>query len=391
MAGRGYAAGHLIQKDAMMRPMTIAATFVLAGFLPVALQADPAPKTPAATTAEKDKDQPRQPAQAPAKRVPAAGAKRWVDWQVGSVESRYRWVENSAGVETSNQWQHKQTVKAGFKFDPKGRYSVQALVGTGSGFVGSWDNLGPGMGEPAWDLNLRHLYVQAQPVKGLEGQWGGIGLVRGEHTEITTFDNDNYAIGGRITVKRPERLYVDELSVTAGHLGDLSTPNVFKRFDRWDEHNYTQVLAAKKIGPRVSVSADWTELQDVSTLRQAVKVSTKQWLPIDAVRFENYQRIEGPHEAWGFALSAEKAIHPKFVLAGGYADIDEFNGTLSGDRYFRGRRLFVEPKITLLPELTVSFFYGEAVGNEFPVVNEHRFDTIISFNVLKALQRVGAW
>ena len=392
MKGGGHFPVH--SEDAMMKPMVLAAAvLVLAGAAPLALQAEPAPKTPATTAAEKDKekDQPRPAAQPPATPAPAAAAKRWIDWQVGAVETRYRWIENSAGVETSDQWQHKQTVRAGFKFDPKGRYSVQTLVGTGNSFVGSWDDLGPGRGEPTWDLNVRHLYLQAQPVAGVEAQWGGVGLVRGEHTEITTFDNDNYAIGGRITVKRPADLYLDEISVTAGHLGDLGTPNVFKRFDRWDEHNYMQVLAAKRFGRHVSVSADWTDLQDVSTLRQAVRVSTKEWLPVDAVRFENYQRVEGPHQAWGFALSAEKAIHPRFALAGGYADIDEFNGTLSGDRYFRGRRLFVEPRITLLPELTVSFFYGEAVGNDFPVVNEHRFDTVVSFNVLKALQRAGAW
>lgn len=374
-----------------MKPMTIAATLVLAGFIPVALQAEPGPTTPAATAGEKDRAQPRPVAAAPARPVPAAGAKRWIDWQVGSVESRYRWIENSAGVETSDQLQHKQTVKAGFKFDTAGRYSIQMLAGTGSSFVSSWDNTGLGMGTPAWDFNLRHLYLQARPAAGIEGAWGGMALARGEHTELTTYDNDNYVVAGRVSVKRPADLYLDEISVTAGYLGDLGTPNVFRRFDRWDEHNYTQVLAAKTFGKHVSVSADWTELQEITTLRQAIRVSTKQWLPLDLIRFENYQRVEGPHEAWGFTLSAEKTLHPKFALAGGYADIDEFNGVLTGDRYFRGRRLFVEPKITLLPELTVSFFYGEAVANDFPVVNEHRFDTVVSFNVLKALQRVGAW
>jgi hypothetical protein len=191
-------------------------------------------------------------------------------------------------------------------------------------------------------------------------------------------------------VKRPQQLYFDELSVSAGYLGDLNTPNVIKRFDRWDEHNYTQVLAGKKFGKTVALSFDWTEQNQTSWLRQAVKLTTKQWLPVDAIRFENYQRVEG-REDWGYTLSAEKSFHPKVSVVGGFADIDQLYGNLNGDRYFFGKRFFVEPKFQLLPELFVSAFYGEAVGNDFPVGNEHRFDVVVQYNVLKALQRYGAW
>ena len=344
---------------------------------PVAAHGERQPR-PADTTASTDR------------RPPVSGVKRWVDWQAGTLESRYRWVETTAGVETSDSLQHKQAFKAGLKLDPRGRYSIQALAGTGSSFIGSWDNLGPGIGEPDWTFNLRQLYLQARPIDGLEASWGGMALSRGEHTEITTFDNDNYVLAGRLSVRQPDSLYLDEVSVTAGYLGDLITPNVFRRFDRWDEHNYTQVLVAKTFGGTVAVSADWTDLNEITTLRQAVKVTTKAWLPVDAIRFENYQRIEGT-EGWGYAVTADKSLHPRIALTGGFADIDENNGTLTGDRYFRGRRLFVEPRITILPELTVSVFVGEAVGNDFPVVNEHRFDVVVQYNVLKAFQKYGAW
>jgi hypothetical protein len=376
----------------MNRMMLVGATLLLGAFLPVGLQAEPPAARPATAVEDnRDKDQPRPQADAPKKQPPAPALKRWIDWQAGSVESRYRWIKNPAGEETSNSLQHKQAFKAGLKLDPEGKYSIQAMAGTGSSFVGSWDNLGPGIGEPAWTFNLRQLYVQAQPVKWLEASWGGQALNRGEHTEITSFDNDNYVMAGRVSVKRPDDLYFDEVSVSAGYLGDLNDPNVIKRFDRWDEHNYTQVLVGKKFGRIVALSADWTDINDVSTLRQAVKLTTKQWTrAIDAVRFENYQRVEGD-EAYGFALSAEKAVHPKVVLAGGYADIDRDNGLLSGDRYFRGKRVFVEPKIQVLPELTLSFFYTEAFDNDFAIPNDHRFDIVVQYNVLKALQKAGAW
>jgi hypothetical protein len=376
-----------------MKRMTVVATAIaLSSFLPVALQAETGSKPKTAVEGEKntDQSQPAPAAKAAAAKAPKA-IQRWVDWQVGSVEMRYRWIENSAGEVTSDSLQHKQAFKAGFKFDANGRYSVQAMAGTGSSFVGSWDNLGPGIGEPAWTFNLRQLYLQAQPMKGVEATWGGQALNRGEHTEITSFDNDNYVIAGRVSVKRPKDVYFDEISVSAGYLGDLNTPNVIKRFDRWDEHNYTQVLLGKKFGKVVSLSADWTDLNEISTLRQAVKVTTAQWTPlVDSVRFENYQRLE-VQQAWGFSLGTEKALHPKVILGLGYADIDVANGVLNGDRYIRGKRLFVEPKIQVLPELTLSFFYTKAFDNDFPVPNDQRFDIVLQYNVLKALQKVGAW
>jgi hypothetical protein len=84
-------------------------------------------------------------------------------------------------------------------------------------------------------------------------------------------------------------------------------------------------------------------------------------------------------------------VHPRVVLAGGYADIDENNGALNGDRYFRGKRIFVEPKFVIFPELTASVFYTEAIGTDFAIVNNHRLDVVVSYNVLKAFQRMGAW
>ena len=364
----------------MGRMMLVTAALVLGALLPVGLQAEPpaAPEPKAAVDDDTEK-------------TPAPALKRWIDWQAGSVESRYRWFESSAGVELSNSLQHKQSFKVGLKLDRDGRYSVQALAGTGSSFVSSWDNLGPGIGEPDWTFNLRQLYFQAQPVEGFEASWGGQSLNRGEHTEITTFDNDNYVMAGRVSVKRPEQLYFDEVSVSAGYLGDLGSPNVFERFDRWDDHNYTQVLVGKKFGKAVSLSADWTDLNGISTLRQAVKVTTKQWTPaVDTVRFENYQRVEG-NEGYGFVLSAEKTVHPKVVLAGGYADIDRNNGLLSGDRYFRGKRIFLEPRIQVRPELALSFFYSKAFDNDFAIPNDQRFDIVVQYSVLKALQEAGAW
>jgi hypothetical protein len=35
-------------------------------------------------------------------------------------------------------------------------------------------------------------------------------------------------------------------------------------------------------------------------------------------------------------------------------------------------------------------FYGHAVGTGYPVANTRRFDLVVGYNALKALQRAGA-
>ena len=195
--------------------------------------------------------------------------------QLATVETRYRYVENSAGVTAANQWQHKQTFKGAFKFDEKGRYTLQALLGTGSSFTASWDTTGVGTGDPTWDFRVRRLWLRAVPVDGLELSAGSFDVVRGETTEIMSYDNDAYMQGYRASVKRPAQAFFDEISVTAGYLGDLTQPNVFERFKWMDNHNYTQALVAKRVGKMFAASVDWTSVDHVDTVREGVRIGTK--------------------------------------------------------------------------------------------------------------------
>jgi hypothetical protein len=365
--------------------------------LPVVSQAQPSPapqSTSAAITSGPDAQRPSpMAAPAPAKSAAQAAATthRWVDLTVGSADARYRLIDTSAGVRTSNMLQHKQTIRAGLKFDPKGRYSLQTGLGTGSSFTGSWEATGVGTGEPTWAFNVRTLYLAAQPVKGLEVHVGGLAATtRGESTEITAYDNDGFLVGERVSIKRAKDLWLDEVSATVGYLGDTSTPNVFKRLDSLDNHNYTQVLAAKKLGARAAASADWTRVAGVETWREAVRVATKETGVVDSVRLELYQRVDAP-DGEGFALSLDKALSKQVSATGGYATIDRAAPLLNGDRYARGRRMFVESRINVTPELTLNVFYSRAFKNDFAVANKTRFDIVASYNVLKALQRAGAW
>jgi hypothetical protein len=367
----------------MMRHAAAAATLSL--FAATAASA----QTQIASTGSTDAAQPvvTRPAPKPvAKPVPAH---RWYEAQAIQLDARYRLIDTSAGVRSSNHLQHRDTFKGAFKLDPKGRYTLQAGAGTGSSFTGSWDNAGPGTGDADMSFGVRYLYASAAPMKGLELQVGGLGLVRGESTEITSYDNDGYIVGERVTVKQPARFYFDEISLSTGYLGDTSTPSVFERADRFDDHNYTHVLVGKKLGARASVSVDWTGVDGVDTWRQAIRLSTKDSGVIDAVRLELYERTTGTRDE-GFAITAERLLPHKLSLAGGYATVDRNYGGLNGDRFNRGNRLFVDAKLPLVQDLSLNVFYGRAVGTDYAVTNKHRFDVVIGYNALKALQRAGA-
>ena len=323
--------------------------------------------------------------------TPTTKVHRWFDLQAALAETRYRFIETSEGVTTANQWQHRQSLKAAFKFDQKCNYTIQSFMATGNSFTGGWDPTGVGTGDPTWDFRVRRLYAQAIPVKGLELAAGSFDVVRGETTEVTNFDNDAFMQGYRVSLKRPHDLYLDEVSVTTGYLGDLATTNVFKRFKWMNDHNYTQVFGAKKLSKTVALSGDWSELNGDSTLREGVKVGTKQFgHVIDAARVELYQRVDSP-TGNGAAFTVERAMNTSVSISGGLASNDKNNGALNGDRYARGKRYFAGTTVTFLPELTLSAFYTHAFDNDFAVANNQRFELILSYNVLKALQHHGAW
>jgi hypothetical protein len=311
---------------------------------------------------------------------------RWLELQSASLLTRYRYIDTSTGVVTSNQQQHQESFRGRLKFDSRGRYALNAGLATGAAFTSGWNNTGWGMGEGSAMVYLKQLFLSAASVKGLELQFGGLALLRGENTEITSYDNDGYIAGERLTLKRSKELFFDEISVTYAYLGDLQTPGINKRFRRLDESNYHQFLVSKKLGERASVSFDYTFQSGVETLRQGLRVATKELRIVDWIRFENYQRVDYRPD-YGYALYAEKALHKKVAAGGGFADIDSNYGVLNADRFLRGRHLYGTISWTLLPELSVSAYLIQAVKNDFDVSNNTRLEFILTYNLFRSLQR----
>jgi hypothetical protein len=326
----------------------------------------------------------------PTAAMPAVKPHRWVEVQVAQLDARYRFMDNSAGVTTANQMQNRETFRAGVKFDQAGRYSLQLGALSGPNFNASWDPSGPGTGDFSPHLYLRQLYLAATPVTGVEVQVGGIGFVRGEATEITSYDNDGFMVGERISVKRRQQTHLDEIAFTAGHLGDLETPNVFRRFDGLAHHNFAQVLTARRFGTRASASLDWTTADHQDTFHEAIRIGIRESRIVDGVRLEFYERVTGV-TGKGFAISVDRALTKTFAMSGGYATVDRA-AVLNGDRFLRGRRGFVEGRCALTPEITLSAFFTRAFHNDFPVApNRTRLDLVFTYNVLRGLQRGGVW
>jgi hypothetical protein len=316
-------------------------------------------------------------------RAPApAGYSRWADWQQFNLGFRYRYIDTSAGVRTNDQAQNSTAIKARFKFDRAAHYAVNAGVFSGASSVSLWNNTGWGSGAPAHDLHLKQLYVAAAPVSGLELQYGGVYVVRGEGTEITTYDNDFYLTGERVTVKRPKQFWFDEISATQAYLGDHKTPGMWDRYHRLAESNYYQLLVGKKFGKRVGVSADYTEVDGVPTWRSAFALKAPEMAVLDGVRVETYARSEVGPTPFGWALAADKKAG-RTSMSGGFASIDEHYGGLNGDYYNRGDRVFGKATANIFRMLAVTGQYTYALDADYAIANKERFDVVFTYDVLK--------
>jgi hypothetical protein len=139
---------------------------------------------------------------------------RWVDLQAAMFQVRYRDVETSAGTRTTNQMQDNITLRARLTFDARRRFWLGMALGTGAGFTSGWNNTGIGTGDALKTVYMKHLFLGLAPVTGVEAAYGSIGIVRGESTEITSYDNDGYLLGGRVSVKRPKDFWFDARSTS---------------------------------------------------------------------------------------------------------------------------------------------------------------------------------
>lgn len=282
---------------------------------------------------------------------------------------------------TSSQLQDQEQLKLRVKLDPHGRIGVNVGLFTGATFTAGWNNTGVGAGPRDYHLSVKQLFIDAQPIAGVTGAVGSLYFWRGEATEITTFDNDGYLTGERLSIKRPREIFFDELSVTRAYVGDVNTPNVFRRSNRLDDANYWQYAIAKTVGKRVGMSFEYDVFNHTEIVRGAVRAA----LPAVTVRLEGYRRLN-QIAAGGVAISGEKAVTKRITLLAGYGTIDPHFGALNGERYGIGRHLFSTGSLAVTQELSFSYYIARGIANDFRVPIGTRVEIIGTYNLLKRLQ-----
>ena len=317
----------------------------------------------------------------------ASRLSRWLDLQGGNLALDYKRAE-ATGTPWYYQLQYRFLVRGLLNLDQKGHYGVGFRVSTGNTFTFSWNNTGAGRGDFEPGVYLKELFLSASPWKHVGIQFGGIGINRGESTEITSYSNNGYLTGERISIRCPEKLFFDEISATGAYLGDLDKPGIFQRLHRLASMNYHQFFIAKKIGKQLSVSADYTFQDGVETLRQALKLNIKRNRFLDSLVFENYERLD-LQPAWGCAVSAQKSLGPRLTLIGGYVDIDKYYVNLNADRMGKGRRLYFVATYNFWRDFSAGVYATRAFLNDFPLSNEARFDLILTYDIVKGLKRGG--
>jgi hypothetical protein len=316
--------------------------------------------------------------------------RRWLDIQSVHLSSRFRWVEANTGRITSSTHQWQPNIRARLLLDRGARYTINVGAFGGSQFVSSWNNTGGGLGVATFDFNVKQLFVAAEPVRGLELQAGGLYMMRGENTEITSYDNDAYIVGERLTLRRTEGV-VSQVVATVGHIGDYRTPNVFKRFDTMSDVNYGQLLVGTRLSSNVAASADYTYEDGRDILREGATIRLPEaLLPFTAIKLDAYQRVSDV-TGQGFNVSGDLKLTPAWTVTAGVAHVDRnylIPGYMSpnADRYERGTRFYSQGTYALTRDLSIGWFHGEAFNIDYDIPNEHRFEILVTVNPTATLK-----
>ncbi|MFL6248389.1 MAG: hypothetical protein ACJ74H_20365 [Thermoanaerobaculia bacterium] len=309
-----------------------------------------------------------------------------LELQSATFGLRYRMLENHLGSQSQNWSDHHQGLKLRLKLDRAARYSLTAAAFNGDSFQAGWNLRGLRDGQSSNRLFLKQLFLTVKPRPGVEFQYGGLPIVRGESSEITSYDNDGYLTGQRLSLS-PQRL-IDELTVTAGFLGDLRTPSVTRRLHRLSEVNYGQVLVRKRLSDRLTVTADYTDDDGERTLRQGVVIRPAHaYGGIDLIRLEAYERVSGQRDAGG-AITAEKPFG-RTRIAASFASIDDRYRAVNGDRYGRGQRLSLTSTTALTRDLSLQLFVTHALDDELAMANRTRVDVLLRYELAAILRQIA--
>ena len=325
-------------------------------------------------------------------------------------------VKGSTKDRIELEMQHKEKFEGWVNLDPAGIFSLHTSISSGYYFTRSYAETGwgsPWYQERGANLFMRQLYMQVEAVKGLQVQYGSLGIEHGTISENISYDEDGYIAGERIMLKRPKDFYFDEVAITYAYIGDYTKPNMFSRLDRFAQSNYHQFLVAKTVAHRVKTSLDLTHHGWSETVRLGAIADIHEIKALDSIRFGYYDRYHSNHGT-GFEISAERHILKNLKVSGGYVDIDlnykaletpydklvfrtasatlgpAPGGPVMADRFGLGHQPWGMVAYKINPVMSVSFFARGLIFNDSKLVNTYRSDILaLDFNLLPLTHRMG--
>jgi len=355
---------------------------------------------------------------------------RWFELKKAEISFRVRYIDGvPASQRHSTNLQHRELFEGRVKFDKDAKYTLNLRASTGYYFTRSFAETGVGLPwnqDEGWNIYLRHLYFAAKPVKGLEIQYGSMPFATGAMEENLTWDTDAYVAGQRLTVRRPDKIFFDEATVTLGYVGDLFTPNVFRRLHRLGEVNYRQYLVTKNLGSRAVITAEYESKNgtlstdkktpvNVQTIHAGVKFNAKGSRFADRAWLEFYRRV-APEAGWGFNFHAEKGfMSDRLVIGYGYTQVDKAwqnlydvqdwavtpkksptkgmapGGSPSGEKWTRGNHPFFTINYKLTPELSLFAFANHDYATSFAHGSASQMNAGVAFDLLKTMQKKFGW
>jgi hypothetical protein len=311
----------------------------------------------------------------------ADGWRRWVDVPSAAAGLRYRarTFEGQPGVQ--NNLQSMVNLRARLKFDRGERVALHTLTTTGGRFRSGWNDTGLGTGSRSFQTSMKQLFAAVRPARAVRIEVGGLDIARGQSTEATTYDNDGYVVGQRVSVGGVDR-GMGTLLVTRAHLGDLDTPNVLPRLRRLDRSNLHQVQVTRQFRP-ATISAEYTRHAESDVVRAATLLDVRATRVAHGLRFENYARLD-PDQAYGFALTLRRQLSPALAVDLGLSRIDPDYGPLNGDRFATGQRAFGGLALEARPGLTLSTVLLQVVGG-YPFTGPRtRLDVVLMYDAARA-------
>jgi hypothetical protein len=278
------------------------------------------------------------------------------------IYARYRYIDNTSGVVTSDDLQYRFTGRLRLNLHKTGTYAGSRIE-TGSSISSSWSNTGIGKSPAEWVLNVKTLFVGQRVGKKAEVEVGSMDFEYGAGTEALYADQDSFNEGYRLRVHDLEgKLVPSKVVLHFGYIGDFNKVNAFGRMHRLGEINYVQILAEKKLAKWMTASAEFDRLRGLNLIRNAAKVTLPDpWL-VNDLRIETVARLnDGATAGWALHLVKTKnrlgSFNPGIYyshLPTGVYRVGLAQALVNGDVYGTGKRIGVTAKRQVTKSFDVS-------------------------------------